>query len=76
MSARECSNDEECLYRTVLAFVPAGAGIGAAAGAIIDFAIRKYDPVYVKPAAAGQLRIRVAPVLSSQRRGVAVSFRF
>jgi hypothetical protein len=53
------------------------AGIGAAAGALIDALIPgKKVLVYSAPSASSAARVSVSPLVSRGRQGVAVSVRF
>jgi hypothetical protein len=71
-----CGNDGECAFYANAAFLPTGAGIGAAAGALIDFSIRKFDPVFRAPGTGSNYSLRVTPLLSKDVKGAALSFTF
>lgn len=45
VAKRQCGNDTECSVYATAAYVPLFAGIGAGAGTLIDFAIKRYDPL-------------------------------
>ena len=71
-----CGGDTECQFYALAVGVPLFAGIGAGAGAGIDFAIRKHETVYARPNAAGQRGFRVSPILSKDAKGASLSFTF
>jgi hypothetical protein len=50
------------------------AGIGAAAGVVIDALISGRQVIYQKP--AGRSRVSVSPVFGHGRRGAAVTVKF
>jgi hypothetical protein len=53
--------------------LPTFAGIGAGTGALIDFAIRKYETVYANPSTSKR-GMRVSRILSKDKKGVRVAF--
>jgi hypothetical protein len=53
-----CENDSDCSFHTTAAYVPLLAGIGAGAGTLIDFAIKRYDGVYTRTTAF-QIEVRL-----------------
>jgi hypothetical protein len=57
-------------------WIPWGAGIGAATGAIIDLSKRKFDTVFQAPTRSTDNRIRFAPILRKDATGAALSFSF
>ena len=75
IASSSCGNDSECLVYADLAFIPIGAGAGLAAGLIIDSAIHRFDTIYRAPQPLTR-SLRWTPVLSKDRKGVAVAFRF
>jgi hypothetical protein len=72
--SRECGNDSECAFYTGLAAYPTMIGGGAAIGAVVDFFISRYDPVYVRAGSAR--RFRVAPLVGGGNMGLAVALSF
>jgi hypothetical protein len=76
MTAVTCENDSECAFYFALAALPITAGIGAGAGAAIDFAIRKHDTVYARPVASINRGLTVSPIFSKDKTGVRVAFSF
>lgn len=71
-----CGNDTECQYYAAAVGIPLFAGIGAGAGAGIDFAIRKHETIYARPNAPGRRGLRISPILSKEAKGARVSFSF
>jgi hypothetical protein len=51
VARQQCGNDSECSFYATAAYVPLFAGIGAGAGTLIDFAIKRYDGVYSRTTA-------------------------
>lgn len=69
-----CSrNDSECQVIAAAVMLPTFAGIGAGTGALIDFAIRKYETVYANPSTSKR-GMRVSRILSKDKKGVRVAF--
>jgi len=71
-----CGNDSECSFYAGLAFIPLLTGIGAGAGAAIDFGIKKYDPVYIRPEVPTRGALRISPILSPDTKGLRLSLSF
>jgi hypothetical protein len=74
--ASACENDSECAFYTALVALPLATGIGAGVGAAIDFGIKKYDPIYTRPGASIRSGLTVSPILSTDQKGIGVSFGF
>jgi hypothetical protein len=53
-----------------------GAGIGAAAGALVDHSIRRFETVFVRPPTASARTFRLSTILSKQAKGFEVSVNF
>jgi hypothetical protein len=75
IAATTCGNDSECRFYATLVAVPVSAGIGAGAGALIDFAIKKHDTIFARPGAAGR-GLTISPILSPDKKGVKLAFSF
>ena len=71
-----CGDDSECQFYASAVFFPTLAGIGAGAGAAIDFAIRKYETVYAASGTTTKRGISMSPILSKDKKGVRVAFSF
>jgi hypothetical protein len=71
----QCS-DRECLTIASAVFFPTFAGIGAGAGALIDFAIRKQDTVFARRGSSANHGMRIAPIVGRKTAGVGVTFEF
>ena len=71
-----CESDLECQVIVTSVFVPTFAGIGAGAGALIDFGIQKHETVYASGGVPVRQGMRVSPLLSKDRKGVRVAFSF
>ncbi len=74
-TAAACQNDAECSTYTLLLALPVMGGIGAGAGAGIDFAIRKHETVYARPANSKR-GLSIAPMFSKDGAGARLSFSF
>jgi hypothetical protein len=72
---RNASERDDCLAVGYTFLVPIFAGAGAGTGALIDLAIKRHDTIFA-PAVASSYRLRVSPLLTGQRKGVAVSILF
>jgi hypothetical protein len=75
-TAAMCKNDSECSAIVTLAFVPTFGAGGAGIGALADHLIHKDDPIYLGTAHLDRPRIRVAPLVSHNRKGVLISMSF
>jgi hypothetical protein len=71
----ECGRDTECAFYTRAAFVPMFAGLGSAAGALTDFAIRRFETVFLLAHASTQ-RYRVSPFINNRAKGIQLSVSF
>ena len=69
------SEREDCLSVGMGFILPIVAGGGAGVGALIDFAIKKHDTVFARTVTSGY-RIRLAPMLDKQLKGVVLSVSF
>jgi hypothetical protein len=76
ITANTCKNDSECRFYMGLVAIPLSAGIGAGAGAAIDFGIKKYDTVYSRPGIPVRSGLSISPILSKDEKGIGVSFAF
>jgi hypothetical protein len=68
----EACESGKCRTQVALFF----GGIGVGAGALLDFAVRKYRTVYVGSAATASRAIRFDPMLNREAAGLRVSLRF
>jgi hypothetical protein len=71
----ECGNDTECAFYTRLVGVPVFGAAGLGGGALIDFAIRRYDTIYAGSTTTG-LMLRVSPLLAVRGSGVQITASF
>jgi hypothetical protein len=71
----ECGNDTECAFYTRLVGVPVFGAAGLGGGALIDFAIRRYDTIYAGGTTTG-LMLRVSPLLAIRGSGVLITASF
>ena len=76
VAASQCENDPECQSLANLSFLPIFSGIGAAAGALIDFSIRRHETVFQASAVSHNHGPTISPILSKGQRGVRVSLSF
>jgi hypothetical protein len=70
------SGDSECQAIAAAVFFPTFAGIGAGAGALTDWAIRKHETVFSQSTSATNRGLRIAPLVGKKTAGVKVSFGF
>ena len=70
-----CS-DGGCDAATVAGVLGIFTGLGAGVGVGIDALIIRQQTIYRAPRSAASSRVRVAPVLGGDRKGVAVAFSF
>jgi hypothetical protein len=57
-------------------FAVFGAAIGAGAGTLTDFLIRRFDTVFAAPSTTSPITFRRSPALSKGRKGVEISVSF
>jgi hypothetical protein len=77
IARKECGgSDPECTAIAGPAFVLPGISIGAAAGALIDYSVKKFETIFTAAATQSQPMIRLSPILSRQQKGVHLSFSF
>jgi hypothetical protein len=70
------SDDEDCEWdSSAWGAVAVYAGIGAAAGALIDYAVKGNKTVFV-PGEGTKPSVSVAPLIDRDRKGVQVALRF
>jgi hypothetical protein len=70
------TSDPECAAIARVAFVLPGIGIGAAAGALIDYSLKKFDTVFAAPGSSYRGRVQLTPVVSRDQRGLRLSIPF
>jgi hypothetical protein len=74
---RECGgSDPECSAIAVPTLVLPGIGIGAAAGALIDFSVKKFDTVFRASGTSNLYSIRASPFMTRQQKGITLSLSF
>jgi hypothetical protein len=76
LAGASCHDDSECSAIAMVAFVPAGAGIGMATGALIDRFVSKYDTVFTRHGLSSQRRLHVSPIISRKQKGLLLSIAF
>ncbi len=72
----QCQNDSECSAIASVIFIPAGAAMGMATGAIIDRSMIKYDTVFTSRSLSSQSRFQIAPIISQNQKGLSLSIVF
>ena len=73
-AAAVCEGGAECTAWGTALLAPGLAGMGAGIGALIDFAISKFDTVYVRPETS--VSFDFLPILSRESKGIQCSISF
>ena len=76
MVANTCGNDTECAFYAGLAFIPVSIGGGAAAGAIIDWRMRRTETIFKNPTVSHTGGLKISPILTKSEKGIRFAFSF
>jgi len=76
MVANTCGKDTECAFYAGLAFIPISIGGGAAAGAIIDWRMRRTETIFKNLVISRTGGLNISPVLTKSEKGIRFAFSF
>jgi hypothetical protein len=75
-TASICGSDSECSANGGLVLLPIFTGGGIGIGALIDSKMHRQDPLFVQRVSTDRPGLKLAPLVSQNKRGVLVSMSF